>query len=262
MIPIYNYIIIEDEPLQQDYLKDLLGTRIELNCVNVFDHHRPAYDFLIDRKNPTVDIIFLDIELPGKYDGLNFLKSLQANLQTRPSVIIVSAYPEEYALLAFEHPVSGFVAKPIVEEKLHKAIDKAISGAIPYPSVPGSSTKPEYYDFKVGTSVVRIFSREILFCESKNVDVRIFKIDEKMIESRMTLTTLEAILPASHFLRIQNSYIANMKYLSGYARNHHEIELKNPNTGKAYKIQVGNKFREKLKEFLEHGSNSELQHSY
>lgn len=267
MKSIYNYIIIEDAPLQQDYLKGLLDTRIDLKCTGIFNHHRLAYEFLINPKNPPTDIIFLDIELPGEYDGLNFLNSLQAVFHgIFPSVIITTAHID-YAVEAFNYLVSGYVLKIITKEALNRAIDKAISEInkkSPNLSIPVSPTsEPEYYDFQVGASIVRILLKDMLFCESKNVNVKIIKLDEKAVESRMTLTALETKLPASYFLRVQNSFIANMKYLSGYARDYHEIEIKNPNTGKLYKIPVGGKkFREKLIEFLESDSGLRLRRDY
>ena len=75
-------------------------------------------------KNFEVDLIFLDIQLPG-ITGLNFLRTL-AN---PPLVILTTAYAE-YALESYEFSVIDYLLKPISFERFRKAINKVVDGKL------------------------------------------------------------------------------------------------------------------------------------
>ena len=82
-------LIIDDEPLAVNVIKNYLLQVNDVTLVNTFNNAVDALNFL---KNNRVDLIFLDINMP-LLDGLSFIKSLE----TKPEIIITSAY-EEYAV--------------------------------------------------------------------------------------------------------------------------------------------------------------------
>ena len=69
---IIKCLVVDDEPLAQkglaEYIKDIPFLELAAVC----DNAAPAYEIL---KNGKVDLILLDIEMPG-LSGIDFLKSL------------------------------------------------------------------------------------------------------------------------------------------------------------------------------------------
>jgi DNA-binding LytR/AlgR family response regulator len=111
-----NILIIDDEPLAQDVLETYVSQFPELNlvakCLNAIE----ANEWL---KSTTIDLIFLDIQMP-MISGLDFLKTLK----NPPLVIITTAYPN-HAIEGFELNVLDYLLKPISMERFIKAINKA-----------------------------------------------------------------------------------------------------------------------------------------
>jgi response regulator of citrate/malate metabolism len=65
-------IIIEDEPLAQDVIKNHLQQSGRFNLVGTYRNALEAKEAIAKEE---IDLIFLDIQLPGM-TGLNFLRSL------------------------------------------------------------------------------------------------------------------------------------------------------------------------------------------
>ena len=70
----------------------------------------------IENINP--DLIFLDIQMPGK-QGFDML----SELESAPNVIFTTAY-DEYALKAFEVNALDYLLKPVEPKRLADAIQK------------------------------------------------------------------------------------------------------------------------------------------
>ena len=79
-------MVIDDEPLAREGIKDYIGRVGYLNLVGEFKNALNAEAFIAD--NP-VDLMFLDINMPKK-NGLEFLRSLAEP----PKVIFTTAYRE------------------------------------------------------------------------------------------------------------------------------------------------------------------------
>ena len=110
-----RYIIVDDEPFAREGM--------QLNCDQVpflekqgeFGNAMLASEYL--SKNE-VDLIFLDIEMPG-LSGLEFIKSMKR----RPHIILCTAYPQ-YALESYELDVIDYLVKPIKFDRFYKAVTK------------------------------------------------------------------------------------------------------------------------------------------
>ncbi len=108
-------IIIDDERLARNELRKLLsdhpGIEVVAEAANAGEGIR-----CIEELHP--DIIFLDIQMPGK-TGFDML----AELDHAPEVIFTTAY-DEYALKAFDVNALDYLLKPIEPKRLADAIQK------------------------------------------------------------------------------------------------------------------------------------------
>ena len=108
-------ILIDDERLARSELKRLLQ---EFSDVEVIGEAANAAEGLekIESLNP--DLVFLDIQMPGK-TGFDML----TQLERAPHIIFVTAY-DEYALKAFEVNALDYLMKPVEPKRLAEALLK------------------------------------------------------------------------------------------------------------------------------------------
>ncbi|HEX4876407.1 MAG TPA: response regulator [Chitinophagaceae bacterium] len=112
-------IIIDDERLARIELKKLLQ---EFPEVEIIDEATNADEGLSKIESLQPDLIFLDIQMPGK-TGFDLL----AELDKAPHVIFTTAY-DEYALKAFEVNALDYLLKPVEPKRLADAIQKLHTG--------------------------------------------------------------------------------------------------------------------------------------
>ncbi|HXB10258.1 MAG TPA: response regulator, partial [Puia sp.] len=108
-------IIIDDERLARNELKKLLLDFPEIEVIAEAANAAEGIE-KIDSLNP--DLIFLDIQMPGK-TGFDML----AELERAPNVIFTTAY-DEYALKAFEVNALDYLLKPVEPKRLADALQK------------------------------------------------------------------------------------------------------------------------------------------
>jgi len=224
-------IIIEDERLAQDVIKSHLDRSGRFKLVGVYRNAPEAMEAI---EKEEVDLIFLDIQLPGM-TGLTFLRSLT----NPPLVVFTTAYPE-YALESYEFNVIDYLLKPVSYERFSKTIDKIIDGKI----------------FKTAENEVQPFYREHIFIRSNSKFFRISFSDivyiegmkdylkihtgEHVIITHQTMGEMENILPASQFIRIHKSYIVAFARIKSVYGNSVEMEKALLPIGLVYKEKVMN----------------------
>ena len=108
-------IIIDDERLARAELRRLLQDFPEIEIVDEASNAEEGVQ-KIDSHNP--DLIFLDIQMPGK-TGFDML----SELDHAPQVIFTTAY-DEYALKAFEVNALDYLLKPVEPRRLADAVEK------------------------------------------------------------------------------------------------------------------------------------------
>jgi two-component system LytT family response regulator len=108
-------IIIDDERLARNELKKLLMDFPEIEVIAEATNAAEGVE-KIDSLNP--DLIFLDIQMPGK-TGFDML----SELERAPNVIFTTAY-DEYALKAFEVNALDYLLKPVEPKRLADALQK------------------------------------------------------------------------------------------------------------------------------------------
>jgi len=203
-------IIIEDEKLAQDVIISHLEKSGRFTLLGTYRNAPEAREAL---EKLEVDLIFLDIQLPGM-TGLNFLRSLS----NPPLVVFTTAYPE-YALESYEFNVIDYLLKPISYERFSKTIDKIIDGNIF--KTPGTQKKPlprDYIFIRSDSKFFRVSFSDIIYIEGMKDYLKIHT-KEHVIVTHQTMGEMENILGAAQFLRIHKSYIVSVAHIKAVFGN-------------------------------------------
>ena len=120
----YKVVIAEDESIIRCGLAGLLDWAA-FDCEIVFLAEDGMQALKYMEENP-VDILITDIKMPhmGGLDLIENAKSISSDMIT----LIISGYSDfEYAKTAIHYGVSGYLMKPVEEEQLRDALNKAVS---------------------------------------------------------------------------------------------------------------------------------------
>ncbi len=203
-------IIIDDEKLALDLLQNNISRIPYLDLVKRCKNAFEAITFLSENQ---VDLIFLDIQMPG-ISGLEFLHSLK----DRPMAIIVSAY-DNYAIEGFNLDVTDYLIKPVSFERFLKACNKCFelfqyknSNAGP------AETERKYFFVNVEYRQVKINFDKILFIEAMRDYVRIHMHEQKPVITHVSMKAIEERLSRQHFARVHKSYIVNISRITSIKR--------------------------------------------
>lgn len=210
-----SYLIIDDERLARQEMKwslkpypdfELLG-----EAANAFEAER-----LIKTLNP--DLIFLDVQMPGK-NGFELLEELEQV----PVVVFTTAF-DQYAVKAFEQNALDYLVKPIREERLEKAIVRIRQQL-------GSATaaRPAHLFVKEGEQYHFIALKDLYRIESIGNYARLYFKEQKVFLKR-SLNQLEQNLDRDLFFRINRSTIINTRFIAQVisdGNNRFVLRLKN-----------------------------------
>ncbi|MEP5764134.1 MAG: LytTR family DNA-binding domain-containing protein [Halieaceae bacterium] len=112
-------LVVDDEPLARERLLRLLHKILPQAEITEAGNGQQALE-QVAAQQP--DLLLLDIRMPGM-DGIEVAAELQAAPQP-PAIIFCTAY-DHYALEALENQAVAYLLKPVREEKLRAAIERA-----------------------------------------------------------------------------------------------------------------------------------------
>lgn len=229
-------IIVDDESIACKGMKRLIDTRHELELTAVFNRASEALEWL---KDNSVDLVFLDIEMPG-INGIELARRISG----RCMVIFTTAYLE-YALDGFDVEALDYLVKPIDPKRFDKAIDRAISyKSLVDNDVADRENADDFIIVRADRKYIRIRLEEIQYVEALKDYVIIYQAERKTV-TRMTVKAIESILPRSKFIRVNKSYIVNRDKIDAF-------DNKDINIGKI-EISIGMPYREAVLDSLLRG---------
>ena len=223
-------IIIDDEPLAINVLKNYVEQIKELKLVNTFSNAVDASTFL---QSNEVDIIFLDIHMPI-LDGLEFIKTLHE----APMVVITTAH-EEFALESFELEVLDYLIKPIPFPRFLKSVNRIIKLKQVNNSAEKNATNdhPSIFVKVDKKKLQKIYLDEIVVVESLKDYIRIKTTTGKYIVHK-TLSSFTDELPSDQFIRIHRSFTICIDKVQVVEGNSVEIDNIRYTIGRSYINEV------------------------
>ena len=205
-------IIIDDERLARKELNNLLKNYPEIEIV---DQAVNADDALekIKRRNP--DLIFLDIQMPGK-TGFELLE----DLDKVPKVIFTTAY-DEFATRAFDVNALDYLLKPIQEERLRDTITKVLAVEA---SALSERAREDTLEVKQSLGVNdQVFVKDGERCWFISLkEIRLFESDGNYIKVyfnnfkpmiHKSLNALDEKLDERSFFRASRKFIINLSWI-------------------------------------------------
>jgi len=114
---ILNILVVDDEPLARRNMNRFLSEIKNINIVASCENAQLALKYIKQQK---VDIVMLDIEMPGM-SGLEMVRKIPEG--QLPYIIFATAY-DKYAVNAFEVNALDYLLKPITKERLEVALSR------------------------------------------------------------------------------------------------------------------------------------------
>ena len=204
-------IAVDDEK----YVLDLLVDNIQkVPFLQLVSRCRNALEAAEVLHREPVDLIFLDIQMPG-LNGLQFIKTLQQP----PMIIFVTAY-SEHAVEGFELNAVDYLLKPVSFERFMKACNKAYERFSLQQKTPVKDDKPGYFFVYVEYNQVKITVEEILYIEGMKDYAKIYlSSSNRPVITKMSLKNIEEKLSGYRFVRIHKSYIVSADKVTAIKRD-------------------------------------------
>jgi len=213
-------IIVDDEP----YSCETLVTLLERYCpdVKVLDICYSAASALKSINEQKPQLLFLDIEMPHM-NGFEMLEKLP---ETDFELIFTTSY-DQYAIKAIRFSAMDYLLKPIDQDDLRKAVQKAANNSnhasdqqikillqkLNHPTIAVNKIAIPTME-----GLQMIFVESIISCTAdRNYTVIILKNGQKIIASR-TLKELEEMLEDYSFTRVHHSYLVNLNEVDKYIK--------------------------------------------
>ncbi|HTI09531.1 MAG TPA: LytTR family DNA-binding domain-containing protein [Puia sp.] len=193
-------IAVDDETPALDILEDNIS---KIPFLQLVKKCKNAYVALEVLQEEQIDLIFLDIEMPG-LGGLNFLKGLS----NRPMVIFITAY-RKYALEGFDLDVLDYLVKPVPFNRFLKAAHKALEyQGLKQKENAAPEHFPDYLFVHSEYQLTKVFIHEITYIEGLGNYIKIYLVGkDKPILSKSSMKAIEEKLPAGKFARVHKSFI-------------------------------------------------------
>lgn len=222
-------IILEDENRAVNHLRRLIGRVVSgMEILETFETVREATAYL--EQNPDLDLIFSDVQLA---DGISF--EVFSRVRVECPIIFTTAY-DTYAIEAFNANGVDYLLKPIEEERLQKAIEKArkFSSNAALESLlnqrtalTGRQTKSRFM-VKVGEKIRTIMVEDILaFYSFERTSYLLTRTHRNYIID-YSLEELESMLDGDRFFKINRKYIVSIeacKQIIAWSNNRLKIDI-------------------------------------
>jgi len=222
-------IIVDDEAIAREiiasHVAQIETIKVIAQCKNAIE----AFNFISNNK---VDLIFLDINMP-EISGISFAKAINKDIK----IIFTTAY-RDYAVEGFDLQAVDYLLKPIAFERLLQAVNRYFEVAST--TIDTTLTTTESNDFifvRSDRRMLKVDFNAIIYVESYSDYIKIHLQDET-ITTRETITSIEAKLPKTQFLRIHRSYIVCIAKIQSFTNEHITVNRKALSISRSHKKEV------------------------
>jgi two-component system LytT family response regulator len=222
-----NCIVVDDEVMGRKLLEENVKQIPFLNLVGSCGSAFEAMELLQKEK---VDLIFLDIQMPGLL-GTSFISSLAI----KPLVVFVTAYAN-YAVESYNLDAVDYLMKPVSLDRFALSANKAYHIFVGK-TVVEKEPLDDFFFVNVEYSLVRISIPLISHIEGLKDYVKIYVEGERHpILTKQTMKSVEAKVMPHGFMRVHKSFIVNLKKIESIKQQrikigNHEIAVSDSHIG-------------------------------
>jgi len=196
-------IAVDDETPALEILEDNISRVPFLQLVKKCKNAYQAMEVL--RQEP-VDLLFLDIEMPG-ISGLRLLK----DMMEKPMVIFITAY-RQYAADGYDLDVLDYLVKPVSFERFQRAANKALE----YQELrQREKVFLEYIFIQSEYKLTKVFVHDILYIEGLGNYIKLYRAgSSRPLLSKLSMKAIGEKLPAGKYSRVHKSFIVMLDKIS------------------------------------------------
>jgi two-component system response regulator AlgR len=201
-------LIVDDEPLAVERLQILCAQTPGIALVGTATDGEAALR-MIEALAP--EVVLLDISMPG-LDGLGVAKALEAKT-ARPAIIFCTAF-DQFAVAAFDVAAVDYLLKPVVPERLAKAIGRVTEKlrATGDPAAPPPEWLEEFW-VPHRSEVIRVSADDVDRIEAERDYMRLH-IGTRSFLLHQTISELERRLDPARFIRLHRSAIVRRDFIT------------------------------------------------
>lgn len=193
---------------------------------------------LDELKKNTIDVLFLDIDMPY-YSGMDIASYISEN--NLSTILIFVTSHDELVFKTFAYKPFGFLRKTHLTEEIDELIDR-LSKELEF-------RKQELVIAKAG-EIVKIPLNEISYIESDGNYLNI-RTGEEIIRHRETMTNMENELKGKDFIRCHKGYLVNVNHIEKMKMSELVVKCGNDDAilhvGRSYEKDVKKKIMESIK---------------
>lgn len=204
-------IIIDDEPLARNLLKEFLPYHNEIEVVAECGDGFEAVKAIQTHKP---ELLFLDIQMP-KINGFETLELLDY----KPAVIFTTAF-DEYAIKAFEQNAIDYLLKPFSQERFNNAVTKFLTASTNNSKTENFESFPKKHAdestrivVKNGSNILILQAENVSHIEAYDDYVKIHSGNTFYLKKK-TMNYYEQVLDTTNFIRVHRSFILNIDFLT------------------------------------------------
>lgn len=240
-------LIADDEQPARKKIISFLNHEKEIEQILEAGNGLEAIDKI---RNEKPDIVFLDIQMPGK-DGFGVIEEIGA--ENMPPVVFVTAY-DQYAIDAFDVNAVDYLLKPYDQERFKMSYNRVLDEVklkknksdelrLILTELKKEKKHLDRILINVGAKYFFVPLKEIFYFSSAEKYAQIHSIKGKYL-LRETMTHLEESLNPEMFVRIHRSFIVNVEQIQEmqpWSHGDYIVILKN-----GEKLQMSRRFKDRL----------------
>lgn len=195
-----RFAICDDNFVHAHLLESCLIERLDDNIeCDIYQSGEALLDKIFNTDN-RYDMLFLDIEMEGN-NGIDTANAIREK-DEKLLIIFVTSH-SEYMKECFQCMPFRFMIKPVQQGELEEILKAARKKLARSKTTVG---------FKVNKTMVRLYTDDIIFCESTSHYITIHTKTEAY-RVRMTMEQLDEMLPYPAFCRVHRSFMVHFKYV-------------------------------------------------
>jgi two-component system LytT family response regulator len=213
-------LIVDDEPVARRILREELEIHPAIELIGEAANGQEALDAIRSR---TPDLVFLDLQMPGMtgFEVMHALTSLPS--AAIPVIVVVTAY-DKFAIEALDAGAVDYLMKPVAEDRLKRAIDRALTmrgkqGRITESvaqtlnaSIPSGAARGRKVVGRHGQEYFLLDLADVLAFQADGEIVWILTARNKYYATQ-TLRAIQEKLPQDQFQRVHRNAIVNLNHI-------------------------------------------------